>query len=224
MTGAVSIKQWLMDNKQRILDISKKLGLSHIGSNISALEIYEEIYAKKKPQDIVIADNAHSHLSHLIVANPDMTNDEIAAIIKLHGIHCDRKAGCDAWGGSLGHGLGIGIGYALADRKRDVYVIVSDGSMMEGSNWEALRIASELNLSNMKIYCNFNGYTAVSNVNRVDTIERMRAFNKNENLWIAYRPTENGEGFEGVQGHYKKLRVWRHIGTHGLVKYEDNTH
>ena len=136
--------------KDKILEISKKLGLSHIGSCLSVLPILEEIYLKKKPEDKVQLCGAHSHLAHLVVrydmdklwvgADDNLIYGKIEDIIKEHGIHCDRKAGCDASGGSLGHGIGISIGYALANPDITVYCIVSDGSMMEGSNWEALRI------------------------------------------------------------------------------------
>jgi transketolase N-terminal domain/subunit len=56
-----------MKNKDRIIQISKKLDLSHIGSNLSCLPVLEAIYKEKKPEDIVILDNAHAHLAHLVV-------------------------------------------------------------------------------------------------------------------------------------------------------------
>lgn len=195
-----------MTNKQRILDISKKLGLSHVGSNLSCLPILEEIYDKKKTSDVVILDNAHAHLAHLVVMEEcgESYAGEAKELIEKYGIHCDVRAACDASGGSLGHGLGISIGYALADRTRDVYCIVSDGSMMEGSNWEALRIANDLRLSNIHVYCNFNGYTAVAERDP-DKLARNMAYYA-EFLVIQYRRTDNGEGFEGVAGHYLKLK------------------
>lgn len=192
-----------MTNKERILSISKKLGLSHIGSNLSCLTVLEEIYAKKKPKDLVILDNAHAHLAHIIVKDIFSIEPMIKASIERHGIHCDRQAGCDATGGSLGHGLGIAIGYALADKKRDVYVIVSEGSMSEGSSWEALRLIEDLSLQNIKIYTNFNGYSAVAKVNSDTLTARMRGFIRI--VPIEFRYTENGEGFDGVQGHYRVL-------------------
>lgn len=200
--------------KKEILRISKELGLSHIGSNLSALPVYYEIYKSKSSDSIVVADNAHAGLSHLIVKHAEMykNNNEFAIdkdwvekSIQLFGIHCDRKAGCDASGGSLGHGIGIGIGYALADAKRNVYVIVSDGSMMEGSNWEALRIIHDLKINNIYIHCNFNGYTAVRVLTKDEKFElrdRMESFCGDR---ITFYETSNGEGFDSVEGHYKVL-------------------
>jgi transketolase N-terminal domain/subunit len=183
-------------NTKRIIEISKKLGLSHISSCISVLPILEEIYRIKKSEDKVIMDNAHAHLAHLLFTNPGKAEE----LIKKD-IHCNRESGCDAMGGSLGHGIGIAIGMALTDRKRDVHCIVSDGSMMEGSNWEALRLKDELKLDNLKIYCNFNGYSAVAKVDGGKLYNRMKAFCSDVKVYL----TDNTEGFEGVRGHYVKL-------------------
>ena len=194
------------DLKTRIIEISRNLKLSHIGSCLSILSLLDEIYAKKKVFDRVILDCAHAHLAHLIVRD-NIIGDNIYSqsiieeIIKDFGIHCDKKAGCDASGGSLGHGLGIGIGMALVNRGKDIYCIVSDGSMQEGSNWEALRIKKQLRLKNLKIYCNFNGYTAIAKINRNNLVKQMRVFCDD----IEVRYTKNGKGFDGIQGHYRVL-------------------
>lgn len=200
-----------MSTQERILAISKELGLSHIGSNLSCLPVLEEIYKKKKPEDLVILDNAHSHLAHLVVriehdlqlltGSTEDTSRHVTELIQRFGIHCDRKAGCDASGGSLGHGLGIAIGYALADPERDVYVILSEGSCMEGSTWEALRNLADMDLDNVKIYTNFNGYSAVGVIDRPSLKEHLKVFYPEINV----RFTENGKEFAGLEGHYKKL-------------------
>jgi transketolase N-terminal domain/subunit len=195
-----------MSNKDKILSISRKLELSHIGSNLSCLPILEEIYVKKKPQDKVILDNAHAHLAHLVIMqryvedSSGLIRFDPEELIKKYGIHCDKRAGCDSFGGSLGHGLGISIGLALINRNRTVYCIVSDGSMMEGSNWEALRLINTYKLKNIKIYCNFNGYSAVSEVNLEQLVARMRQFTP---IKVFY--TNNTERFKGVKGHYIKI-------------------
>ena len=181
----------------KVLAISKKLGLTHIGSNLSVFPILQEIYKIKKPQDKVIMDNAHAHLSHLMFTNPKKAEQ----LITKYGIHCDRRAGCDASGGSLGHGIGISIGMSLANPKATIYCIVSDGSLHEGSNWEALRIRQDLKIKNIETYYNFNGYSAVAKLDLDELTTKLSFFEDNEN--IIY--TNNGEGFNGVQGHYKKI-------------------
>lgn len=195
----------------RILQISKDKQLTHVGSCLSVLPILEEIYEKKKPKDKVILDNSHSHLAHLVVKEYyGLLNQGLISVIEstyleyllnTYGIHCDRSAQCDASGGSLGHGIGIGIGMALTDRTKDVHVIVSDGSMQEGSNWESLHLANELSLTNLHIYANLNGFTAVAQIDQIELEERILSFNPDVKIYF----TQNGEGFEGVQGHYQKI-------------------
>ena len=190
-----------MKLEERVIEISTYEHLSHIGSCLSVLPILEDIYKNKKKKDLVILDNAHAHLSHLVVKEYYEQMPNIGLRLKRYGIHCDRKAGCDASGGSLGHGIGISIGLAIIDHSRTIHCVVSDGSMMEGSNWEALRIKSSLKLDNIKIYCNFNGYTAVDTVNRCELEHRMRQFDNDIQVYW----TDNGKGFQGLEGHYKTI-------------------
>ncbi|NMO17440.1 transketolase [Pyxidicoccus fallax] len=72
-----------------------------------------------------------------------------------------RVPGVDFSTGSLGHGLGLGTGLALGYRLKGltnrVYVICGDGEMGEGSNWEALQIASHQRLSNLTLIIDRNG-------------------------------------------------------------------
>ena len=184
--------------KVKILEISKKLGLSHIGSCLSVLPILEEIYSIKKPLDFVLMDGAHAHLAHLIFNNPDHAEE----MIHRYGIHCDRQAGCDISGGSLGHAGGIAIGLALVFKTRDIYVIFTDGGMQEGSNWEALRIMKELSLKNIKCYFNFNDYTALQKTDTDSLSKMIYSFCPTGQI----RLTKNGRGYEGVKGHYIKIK------------------
>lgn len=208
-----------MDKKKleaRILQISKKYKLSHIGSCLSVLPILIQIYSTRSPEDLVIMDNAHAHIAHLVVKEEDSregyeigmgTKFDVDELIEKNGIHCDKSVGCDASGGSLGHGIGIAIGLSLANRSRKVNCIVSDGSMMEGSNWEALRIKDSLKLKNLKIYGNINGYTAVSAWTQEDLdkfMNRVMAFGGDRETWDMWSTTNTPE-FDGVEGHYKVI-------------------
>ena len=68
--------------------------------------------------------------------------------------------GIDATSGSLGHGIGIGIGYALAnkydDKKNNIFVIISEGEMYEGSIWESALLASHKKLDNLIVILDRN--------------------------------------------------------------------
>ena len=151
----------------RILEISKKEGLSHIGSNLTAYDIIAEIYEKKRLEDKFVLSSGHAHLAHALV----MGREDMPA-----GIHCDKENGCDVSTGSLGLGLPIALGMAIASKDRDVYCIISDGECSEGSVWESLRVAGELKLTNLKVYCNANGWGAYKQIDVDELDKRLNIF------------------------------------------------
>ena len=74
------------------------------------------------------------------------------------GVHPDLgNPGIEASTGSLGHGLGIASGLAIGNKKINIYVVLSDGELMEGSNWEYILTISSLKLNNICIFVDFNG-------------------------------------------------------------------
>lgn len=179
---------------KRILEISKKMGLSHVGSSLTAYPIIEEIYKIKKPDEKFILSNGHAALALAIFLHGDKAEE----IIK-ENMHADRSW-CDCSAGSLGHGLGIAVGMALSDSTKNVYCMISDGECAEGSIFEALRIAQEQNLTNLKVYCNANGWASYQSVD-LDLLEkRLKAF-----FPVEFRRTKQEEPFTGLAGHYAKV-------------------
>lgn len=79
--------------------------------------------------------------------------------------------------GSLGHGLGVGIGMAVAGRVQghdySVYVVMGDGECQEGSVWEAAMLAPRLKLGNLVVLVDFNKWQAIG---RSDEIMAMSPF------------------------------------------------
>jgi transketolase len=175
---------------ERIIELSKKMGHSHIGSSLTAWPIIEEIFAVKKPEEKFVLSNGHAGLAlALKMGIPQVVEDNI---------HADR-AWCDCSTGSLAHGLGIAVGMALADRKKDVYCMISDGECAEGSIWEALRIASEQKLTNLKVYVNANGWASYQAIDSDLLEKRLKAF-----FPVEFRRTKQEEPFTGLKGHYAK--------------------
>jgi transketolase len=93
-------------------------------------------------------------------------------------IHPDRnqKIGIDVSTGSLGQGLPIALGMALADRNKNVYCLLSDGECSEGSVWEAFRVGIEQKISNLKIVVNANGWGAYNPVSLPLLLKRTNGF------------------------------------------------
>lgn len=147
--------------KKRILEISYRHKLSHLGSCLTAVDIIKEIYEQKRPEDRFVLSSGHAGLALYVVLEA-YGGRNAEEIFNHHGVHPDRcrECGIDCSAGSLGHGLPIAVGMALSDRNKNVYALISDGECAEGSIWEAVRIKKETSLTNLKIYLNHNGYAA----------------------------------------------------------------
>ena len=174
---------------ERIIEISKKHHLSHLGSSLTAVNIIDDIYQVKKEDEPFIISCGHCGLALYVVLEKYYGFDAEKLYLK-HGTHPHRdledKIYCST--GSLGMGLGIAVGMALADRSKNIYCLISDGEAFEGSIWEAANVIRRYKVTNLKIYCNWNGYSAYSDVElwmmsnlmkimpkiniKVDTVER----------------------------------------------------
>lgn len=187
--------------EKRILDISYRHKLSHISSCITALRLINNIYKIKKDDEPFILDNGHAGLALYVVLEMYYFLDA-EKLLEKHGIHPNRDDKDKIWcsTGSLGQGLPIAVGMALADRKKNVYVLTSDGAMAEGSNWEALRIAGEQRLENLRVTVNANGTTALGKTD-VDLLDsRMQYFYPS--LVLKTDVFDFPDWLQGVNGHY----------------------
>ena len=193
--------------KERIIYLSYKHKLSHIGSCLTSVDIIEDIYSRKKQNERILLGNGHAGLAMYCVIEQYMYVDAEELLAK-YGIHPVKSEHIDCTSGSLGHTLPIAVGMALADRTRNVYVIESDGSMMEGSNWEALRIAAELELDNLHIYFDFNGYSAYKLIDIKRLKKQIMSFLIDKKPKIHFRDTnldDFPEWLQGIKSHYLVL-------------------
>lgn len=163
--------------ENRILDISKRHGLSHLGSCLTAVKIIEEIYEEKQPQDRFVLSSGHAGLALYCVLEKYLQVDA-EELFKKHGVHPNRdlENGIHCSTGSLGQGLPIALGMALSDRSKTVYCLISDGECAEGSIWEALKAKRDLKVDNLKIYVNCNGYSAYDAVDLEYLEKRLNSF------------------------------------------------
>lgn len=154
------------DLKRRIIEISYKHRLGHLGSNFSTLDILDCMYSTRNSNEPVILSNGHAGVALYVVLERYGYAHAEDLFIK-HGVHPNKDLlnGIYASTGSLGQGLPIAVGMALSDKSKNVYCIVSDGECAEGSIWESVRIASEQKLNNLKIAINANGYGGYDEIN-----------------------------------------------------------
>jgi transketolase len=167
----------------------------HVGSALSLIEIFRVLYdrvVKHNPKDPtwserdrVILSKGHGCLA-LYAALADQgyfsysALDEVSERGALLGGHPERhlQCGIEASTGALGHGLPMSVGMALAHKKRNdgvrVFVVVGDGELNEGSNWEAMLIASKHRLSNLVVIVDHNAQQLHGPTEQVAPLEPLR--------------------------------------------------
>lgn len=165
----------------RILDMSQRVPALHIAPAFSCMEIVDAIYygamdLDSDPSDVFIMSKGHGYLSQLttleelgILNRADV--DAYCTRGGLLGAHPDVEIpGVAAATGSLGHGLGMGLGMAVAlrndairDGKRlpNVFVVLSDGELQEGSTWEAVLMAASLSVTNLVAVIDNNDFQSL---------------------------------------------------------------
>lgn len=170
------------DLKTRIIEISYKHKLSHLGSCLTAVDIIKEIIYTKRPKEKFVLSCGHAGLALYVTWESTccvgFDNGLDEELLDKCGIHPHRseetKPFVDCSTGSLGQGLPIAVGMALSDRTKNVYCLISDGECGEGSIWESLRIIEEQKLTNLKLYVNINGYGAYKEIPKFDLMNRIK--------------------------------------------------
>jgi transketolase len=102
----------------------------------------------------------------------------------LKGLSDAHVPGLEVTSGSLGHGLSVGVGLALAAKRNGtgqrVYAVVGDGESNEGPIWEALLFAAQQRLGNLTVIIDANGQQAMGRTREVLDLEpltdKLRAF------------------------------------------------
>lgn len=158
------------------LNMVYKAKASHIGSCLSIADILAVLYGNvlkinpkneyDESRDRFILSKGHacaalySTLAELNFFNKHELNTygEDFSSFMNHVSH--KVPGVEFSTGSLGHGLPFGVGKALASKRKGhswkTYVLLSDGEMDEGSNWEALMFAAHHKLSNLFAIIDYN--------------------------------------------------------------------
>lgn len=157
--------------RRNILLAANKSRHGHIPSCFSVVEILHSLYSvmqhdpqnpEAEDRDVFILSKGHASLAlYVTLADAGYFEMEGVNSYGLHesqfGCHPDRLKipGVEASTGSLGHGIGIAVGVAMAlkmkNSDRRVYTLVGDGEANEGSVWEALLVANHQKLDNFTV-------------------------------------------------------------------------
>ncbi len=153
-------------------------GRGHVGASFSLVEImrvlYDDVITK---EDTVILSKGHGCLAQyvMLVEKGLVDAKELDRFCKAEGMlggHPEHHIpGIRASTGSLGHGLSLGIGFALSNRQARVFVIVGDGECNEGSIWEAALCAGKHHLSNLTVIVDYNKRQSYGTVTEVQPLE-----------------------------------------------------
>jgi len=167
----------MVDINRIILDVAYKNKCSHLGSYFTAAPIIDDIFKNKKFDDIFILSSGHAAIA-LYAAIEKYHNIKAMDLFAKHGghPHRDEKNHIYCSTGSLGMGITVAVGRALANPNRDVHVLLSDGECAEGSVWESLRFIHDQNIKNIKVHVNANGYAAYDSVDLDYLEKRLKAF------------------------------------------------
>ena len=179
----------------KLIQMSHAAGTPHLGSALSCVDILVAAYWK-----ILKIDPAHprdpgrdrfilskGHAATALYATLAARNFFPAAWLDTFAQHHSPLAeqpapgcapGVELATGSLGHGLPVGLGIALAARiqKQDfrVIVVMSDGECNEGSVWEAALFAPRHRLDNVAIIVDYNKWQATGRSNEVMALQSLR--------------------------------------------------
>lgn len=185
-----------------IIDMIYNAKSGHPGGSLSVIDILTVLYhqemnldfdEKGKRIDKCILSKGHAAPAlYAVLASVGILDKELLKSLRksdstLEGHPSIKIPGIDASSGSLGQGLSIANGMALAkkiDNKAGyVYVILGDGELEEGQNWEALMTTHKYNLNNVIIFIDYNGLQidgSIEDVKKLSNIdEKIASFGLN---------------------------------------------
>lgn len=186
------LKKKANEIRKLTIDAIGYFGLGHIGGSMSIVEIMTLLYykhmtcespgKKTRDRDYFVMSKGHAGPTlYSILYDKGFFPKSWLHTLNRGGTnlpsHCDRvrTPGVDMTAGSLGQGLSVGVGIALANRidkvNRDVYVIIGDGESNEGQIWEAAMAAAQFKLDNLIAFTDYNKLQIDGLVSDVMSIE-----------------------------------------------------
>ena len=179
----------------KLVEMSHKMGVPHLGGSLSCVDILVAAYWNvlhfdpAKPADMgrdrFILSKGHAATSlYATLAFRGFFDEELLDSFAQPGSPLAEHPlpncapGVEAATGSLGHGLPMGLGMALASRilkiPYRVFVLMSDGECNEGSVWEAALFAPMNRLENVVVIIDYNKWQATGRSNEVMSLAPLR--------------------------------------------------
>lgn len=186
----------LADDVRRIvIEQSHRAGVGHIGSSLSIADLIAAVYSVASTdggadRDRIVLSKGHAALAlyGVLRATGRISQEHLDTFCgdgTTLGVHPEHaQDGIDFCTGSLGQGLSVAAGAALAAKKqgseRRIFVVMSDAELNEGSMWEAAMFCAQHRLDNLTLLIDLNGQQALGYTADVmdlgDVAEKLRVF------------------------------------------------
>lgn len=166
----MNLKALSYECRLNVLEMIKRAGTGHIGGDFSVMDILVTLYFKQMnispetmddpDRDLFVMSKGHSVEAYyaVLAAKGFLDIDDVIAKFSRFGSqyigHPNNKLpGIEMNSGSLGHGLPVCVGMAIASKmdgkNNRVYTVMGDGELAEGSVWEGAMAASQYKLDNL---------------------------------------------------------------------------
>ncbi len=178
--------------REKTVRLGTQSGSTHFGGSLSMVDILVVLYFHvmridpKRPgwedRDRFVLSKGHGATSYCPVLAtagffPESMMENINHLGSAFGMHIDMRKipGVDMSTGSLGHGLPVAVGMALADRvakkSRRVFCLMGDAEQNEGSVWEAAMAAGHFGLGRLCAIVDRNRYSSEGDTEEIMAIE-----------------------------------------------------
>jgi transketolase len=179
----------------QVVQLSHQAKTPHLGSSLSCVDILVSIFwnaLRSDPQnpndpdrDRFILSKGHAAMAlYSVLAERGYITHETLNTYNQNGAMLGEHPslglvpGVEASTGSLGHGLSVGVGMALAGRIQQqnyrVFAVLSDGECNEGSVWEAAMMAAGYGLDRICVVVDYNKWQATDRSNEVLALAPLR--------------------------------------------------
>lgn len=156
--------------REDLIRVAVKNNKGHIQPSLSCVEILVYLFYELKidPMNFVLSKSHGCYAYYAILCDLGFIPKDVWEEFRLPGcVERNDEYKIPASCGSLGHGVPIAVGMAFADRSQNVYCIVGDGELQEGSCWEAIQFAAFHKLTNFCLIVDDNKMQAIDWTNKV---------------------------------------------------------
>ena len=200
--------------RYKFIDLIDKGLKYHIGGTASCLDILVVIFygkfisLKNKSRDLFILSKGHAlGALHSILIDQKLLSEK-----KIFKLSNEGKIGSQIdifnlkkfmdWNtGSLGHSIGVSIGFAISNPKKKIWTVIGDAEIDEGSVWEGLFFISERKIKNIIIIIDRNKISATAKIDKKEVLDKKLLNQLNLNLYKI-----NGHNHKEIFSCLKKIK------------------